>query len=84
MEPELKGVQADRNRDPNRQILTDSVVRILRQDATSPGLTGMLIRIVRDNARWPRVRTAALDVFIGFHHSEDKASKLKALRADIH
>lgn len=83
MEPELKRILTNSNRDPDHQILTDFVARILSQNVTSPDLSGILLRIVRDSERWPRVRTAALDAFIGSHKSEDKTSKLKALLADI-
>ena len=83
MEPELKRILTNSNRDPDHQILTDFVARILSQNVTSPDLSGMLLKIVRDSERWPRVRTAALDAFIGFHDSEDKTSELKALLADI-
>lgn len=83
MEPELRRILTDSNRDPDHQILTDFVARILSQNVTSPDLSGILLRIVRDSERWPRVRTAALDAFIGSLESEDKTSKLKALLSDI-
>ena len=83
MEPELKRILTSRNRDPDHQIFTDFVARILSQNVTSPDVSGMLLTIVRDSERWPRVRTAALDAFIGFHNSEAKTSKLKALLAAI-
>ena len=83
MEPELRRILTNSNRDPDHQILTDFVARILSRNLTSPDLAGILLRIVRDSERWPRVREAALDAFISCHDSEDKTSKLKILLADI-
>ena len=83
MEPVLKEALNDSNRNQDHQMFTDFVLRILRQGATSPDLSGILLKIVRDQTRWPRVQTAALDAFIRFRESGDKKSKLKAMLADI-
>ena len=84
MEPALKAILSDSNRDRDHQMFTDFVLRILRVGGPLPNLSELLLEIVRDNTR-PHVNYAALDAFIhNCSDIEDKTSKLKALLADIH
>lgn len=84
MEPALREVLQDSNRDPDHQIFTDFILRILEQGTPLPCLSEMLLDIVRDDTRWPRVKQSALHAFIhNCPDSQDKVSKLKALLADI-
>ena len=85
MEPALKAILSDSNRDRDHQMFTDFVLRVLREGGPLPNLSELLLKIVRDDTRWPRVNYAALDAFI--HNCtdiEDKTSKLKVLLSDIH
>ena len=85
MEPVLKSILSDSNRDWDHQMFTDFVLRFLREGGPLPNLSELLLAIVRDGTRWPRVNYAALDAFIhNCSDIEDKTSKLKALLADIH
>ena len=85
MEPALKAILSDNNRDRDHQVFTDFVLRFLRKGGPLPNLSELLLEIVRDGTRWPRVNYAALDAFIhNCSDIEDKTSKLKALLADIH
>ena len=88
MEPAIKAILSDRNRDRDHQMFTDFVLRVLREGGSLPNLSELLLEIVRDDTRWPRVNYAALDAFIHIIHNcsdiEDKTSKLKVLLADIH
>ena len=85
MEPALKAILSDSNRDRDHQIFTDFVLRFLGKGGPLPNLSELLLEIVRDDTRWPRVNYAALDAFIhNCSDIEDKTSKLKALLADIH
>ena len=85
MEPVLKSILSDSNRDRNHQMFTDFVLRVLREGGPLPNLSELLLEIVRDDTRWPRVNYAALDAFIhNCSDIEDKTSKLKALLAYIH
>ena len=85
MEPALKAILSDNNRDRDHQMFTDFVLRFLRKGGPLPNLSELLLEIVRDDTRWPRVNYAALDAFIhNCSDIEDKTSKLKVLLADIH
>ncbi|MXW78684.1 MAG: hypothetical protein F4Z57_06820 [Gemmatimonadetes bacterium] len=85
MEPVLKSILSDSNRDRDHQMFTDFVLRILREGGPLPNLSELLLEIVRDDTRWPRVNYAALEAFIyNCPDSPEKTGKLKALLADIH
>lgn len=84
MEPALKELLQDGNRDEGHQILTDLVLEILSQAAPRPRLAEHLLEMVRDDTRWPRCKETALRAFmVHCPDSQDKVSKLKALLADI-
>ena len=85
MEPALKAILSDSNRDRDHQMFTEFVLRVLREDGPLPNLSELLLEIVRDDTRWPRVNYVALDAFINnCSDIEDKTSKLKVLLSDIH
>ena len=85
MEPALKAILSDSNRDRDHQMFTDFVLRFLREGGPLPNLSELLLEIVRDGTRWPRVNYAALDAFIhNCSDIENKTNTLKALLADIH
>ena len=64
MEPVLREVLEDGDRGADHQMFTDFILRVLQEGATLPSLAGIMIEIVRDDTRWPRVITAALHAFI--------------------
>ena len=85
MEPAIKAILSDSNRDRDHQMFTDFVLRVLREGGPLPNFSELLLEIVRDDTRWPRVNYAALDAFIhNCPDSREKTGKLKALLADIH
>ena len=84
MEPVLREVLEGEDRGDDHQMFTDFILRFLQEGSTLPSLAGIMIEIVRDDSRWPRVITAALHAFI--HNStgsQDRADELKSLLADI-
>ena len=83
MESVLNAILSDSNRDRDHQMFTDFVLRVLGEGGPLPNLSELLLEIVRDDTRWPRVNCAALDAFIHCSEIEEKTSKLKALLADI-
>ena len=84
MEPALKEVLQDDKRNQGHQIFTDLVLAILSQAASLPCFTALLLEIVRDDTRWPRVKESALHAFLRHcPDSQGKVSKLKTLLADI-
>ncbi len=81
MEPVLSEILNASNRD--HQMFTDFVLHVLSQGTPLPDLSRLLLEIVRDNTRWPRINNSALDAFIHCHTGQDKTSQLKVLLADI-
>ncbi len=86
MEPALKDVLTDSDRGEAHQLVADLALRVLQYGESLPGLSGILLEIIRDdrNPWWPVVRKLALDAFIqNCPDSEGKTKQLKALLADI-
>ena len=85
MELEIKEVLNNSNRDRDHQMFTGFVLDVLREGGPLPNLSEILLKIVHDDTRWPRVNCAALAAFIhNCSDIEDKTSTLKALLSDIH
>ena len=85
MEPVLRKILEDDNRDQDHQKFTAFVLRVLRESASIPGLSETLLEIVRDDTWWPWINPLALYAFIhNCSDSEEKTSKLKVLLTDIH
>ena len=84
MEPTLREILADPARDEQHQMLVVFILRILEQGPLLPELSTLLLDIVRDATRWPRIHKSALDAFL---HTcldgQDKTNELKRLLADI-
>ena len=81
MEPEFRRVLNDSSRQKEHQLFAGFVLRLLRGGTPLPGLSRILLDIVRDDTWSPGINTLALNAFI--HCGQDKTSKLKALLADI-
>ena len=83
MESVLKEILSIPSRSRDHQMLAAFVLKVLGQGAPLPGLSGILLKIVRDSTWWPRINDSALDAFIRLHESQDKTKELKLLLADI-
>ncbi|MCY3787603.1 MAG: hypothetical protein OXH63_02325 [Gemmatimonadetes bacterium] len=84
MEPALKAILSDSNRDRDHQMFTGFVLRFLREGGPLPNLSELLLEIVRDDTRRSNSNALALDAFIhSCPNSLDKTDKLKALLTDI-
>ena len=84
MEPVLREILKNRNRSPDHQMSTEFVLRVLEEGSALPSLTGTLLEIVRDDTRWPRVNSSALNAFShNCPNTPDKVGELKSLLADI-
>ena len=84
MEPVLKDILTDADREEAHQKVVDLALRALQYGESLPGLSGLLLEIVRDDKRWPRVQYAALDAFIcNAPDDENKVHQLKALLEDV-
>ena len=82
MEPVIREILKDGDRGRDHQVFTDFVLRVLKQGIPLADLSELLLRIVRDDTRWPRVTKAALDAFIHCCR-QDRSRRLQALLSDI-
>ncbi|MDE0206238.1 MAG: hypothetical protein OXP66_09460, partial [Candidatus Tectomicrobia bacterium] len=78
MEPAFRNVLEDTNRDRDQQLFTDFVVGVLGQGEPMPGLAGIMLDIVRDETRLPRVNGSALEAFM--HNCTDNGHRTEQLR----
>ena len=83
MEPVLKEVLESPCRSRDHQMLAVFVLQVLAQRAVLPGLSWILLEIVRDHTWWPRINDAALTAFVHLHNGPDKTKQLRVLLADI-
>ena len=84
MECPIKDLLNDPRRDTDHQAATDLLLRALRHGAPLAGLATVLLEVIYDDTRWPRVAKAALDAFIHTTaESEDGAGRLKKILSDI-
>ena len=85
MEPALREILEDGDRDLDSQVFVDFVLRVLEEGVPLADLSEVLLTIVRDNTRLPRVNTSALRAFMhDCPNSQDKTNELKKLLTDIH
>ena len=83
MESVLEELLTSSSRSGDHQLLTEFVLLVMGQGEALPGLSRILLEIVRDDTWWPRINVPALDAFIHLHNSQDKTGELKELLADI-
>ena len=83
MEPALKEVLTSPCRSRDQQRLAEFVLEVLGKIATLPGLSPILLEIVRDHTWWPLINDAALTAFVHLHNAPDKTKQLRVLLADI-
>ena len=84
MECAIRDILHDPRRDRDHQAATDLILRALRHGAPLAGLATVLLEVIYDDTRWPRVTKAALDAFIhATAESEDGAGHLKGILSDI-
>lgn len=87
MEATLRDQLTDPCRDRDHQIIIDFLLGILRHGIPLPDLWPILLDIVRDDSRWPRVTHSALRAFIdnseGSEHARDRDNILLKLLKNI-
>ena len=72
-------------RDDAWQSFISTVVDMLCYGDMLPGIAEVLLDVVRDGSRWPRIRQSAIDAFIRQRGDKAKAhSELKCLLADMY
>ena len=81
----IRRVLTEPDRDSGRQSLASMVIEMLGHGASLPGLSDILLELLRDDSRWPRIRYGALSSLIRQHQGDESALRqLKALLVDIH
>ena len=83
MESVLEELLTSSSRSRDHQLFAEFILRVLGKGEALPGLSRILLEIVRDDTWWPRINVPALDAFIHLHNSQDKTGELKELLADI-
>lgn len=84
MEPILRGILQDPEREGPQQKLVEVVVSALRDSAPSLELSQSLLDASRDETRWLQVRRAALNAWISSLRDESvRADRLRAVLAAI-
>ena len=84
MECTLRDFLNEPRRDTDHQLVIEFLLRILRHGPPPTRLCPVLLKVVYDDSRWPRVVSAALDAFI--HTSTevtDGSDQLRQLLVDV-
>ena len=71
----LRTILENTSREREHQLAAEFVLRVLSKGGPLPCLWELLLEVVRDGTRWPRVNYAALDAFI--HNCQDSPEKSK-------
>ena len=84
MECAIRDILNDPGRDTDHQAVTGLLLSAFRYGQPLNGLAPVLLEVIYDDTRWPRVTKAALDAFIYTTMGrEDGASRLKGILSDI-
>ena len=85
MEPTLAKVLGKPSREAKEQHSSRFVLGLLQVRSASPKLAPLLHEIVRDQSRWPNVRSSALDALLMIKEDHDQTTEdAKRLLEDIH
>lgn len=87
--PDMEGVFREAltngSRDETHQGFVVFLIEALRHGPTIPGLTDVLLGVVKDESWWPRIKHRALDTVIHQGQNDRQTgAKLMALLADVH
>ena len=84
MEPTLREILTDPDRDEQHQMLAVFVLRVVETGTPLPGLSELLLDIVRDDTRASSVQALSLDAFLHTcPDGQEKTAALERLLADI-
>ncbi len=84
MEDVFRGFLTDPARDDAQQAFVVILIESLAHGQPLPGLADVMIDIIRDAARWPRIRKRALEAFVRNETDKERVfSELEALVADV-
>lgn len=85
MQEHYREILADPSREDSWQSFIVIVIEALRYGEYLPELAGLLMKLLRDDTWWPRIRFRAMQAFLRQHRNDkDAAAELKALAADVY
>lgn len=85
MEKTLREILTSREGGQGKQTVALAVLRSLERNAVVPGVTPVLLDVVRDGECWPAVRDAAFEAYVRQSGDEDDTQgHLKTLLADVY
>ena len=79
MEHAFRKVLEEKNRNRDQQLFTDFVLGVLGQGEPMPDLAGIMLEIVRDETRLPRVNASALGAFMHNCSGRQRTEELRKL-----
>ncbi|MDE0342051.1 MAG: hypothetical protein OXK82_02565 [Deltaproteobacteria bacterium] len=84
MENTLREILTSRDGGQGKQTIALAVLRSLERNAVVPGVTPVLLDVVRDGECWPAIRDAAFEAYLRQSRDEDDTrGHLKTLLADV-
>ncbi len=85
MEAVFKEILTDPARDDARQSFALILIESLRHGQPLPGLSGSIMRLLRDDTWWPRIRFSAVKAFVRHRQDSGKVfAELELLASDIY
>ena len=85
MEAVFKESLTDPARDDARQSFVFIVIGSLRHGQALPGLSELMMKVLRDDTWWPSIRHSAVEAFVRHQQDSEKAfAGLKLLTADVY
>ena len=85
MESTLRDLLKDDRRDRDHQLVVEFILQVMAHGKPLPRLHKVLLEVIRDDSRWPRVIEAALDASIRWaENGSDRTGEHRKLLANIH
>ena len=85
MEAVFKEILTEPARDDARQSFALILIESLRHGQPLPGLSGSIMRLLRDDTWWPRIRFSAVKAFVRHRQDSGKAfAELELLASDVY
>lgn len=85
MENALREILSDPSREDSGQSFTHILIETLIHGEPLPGLAGPLMKLIKDETRWPGIRRRGVDAFVRQGGNDEKAfEELKHLANDVY
>ena len=85
MEEHFREILADPSREDSWQSFVAILIETLRYGRRLAGLADPMMKLLRDDTWWPRIRLRAIELYVRHHrNAEDASGDLRELAADIY